>query len=188
MTLPTNIIFPFHSEHIRSGNPQDLEKYLKELNFTLQQMYEDLAQGINGDIRADYATGRENWTPVLDGTSTSDDFTYSDQSGWVLRQGLITDVWFDVTWTSAGTAAGNLYVELPYKVALSNGKPFVGVVQSSAITYTGGTGIVVNGISNTYRAEFWNVGDGFTTANQAVVASGQLIGHLRYIGQQDERA
>jgi len=188
LSIPSNIILPLHTEQILSGEPKDLEKYLRELNFSLQQMYEQLAQGVNGDIRADYGQGRLQWTPILKGTSTAGTFTYTHQAGWSLRQGLITDVWFDVAWSSAGSAAGNLYVELPYKVAVSNQKPFVGVVQSSALTYTGGTGIVVNGISNTYRGEFWNVGSGFTTANQAVVASGQLIGHLRYIGQADERA
>ena len=188
MTLPTNIILPLHTEHITSGKPEDMEKYLRELNFALQQMYEQIAQATNGDIRADYGVGRQNWTPVLKGTTTPGTFTYNHQAGWVLRKGITTDVWFDVSWSSAGTAAGNLYVELPYKVAVSNQKPFVGVVQSSVLTYTGGTGIVINGIQDTYRGEFWNVGSGFTTANQAVVGAGQLIGHLRYIGQADERA
>lgn len=187
MTLPTNIILPLHAEHITSGDPKDLEKYLRELNFSLQKMYEQLAQGINGDIRADYGQGRQKWVPVLKGTSTEGTFTYSHQSGWVLRQGIVTDVWGDVEWTGSGTAAGNLYVELPYKVALTNDKPFVGVVQSSTLAYTGGTGIVVNGISDTYRGEFWNVGSGFATANQSVVAAGQLIFHIRYIGQGEER-
>jgi hypothetical protein len=181
LTIPTNIILPL-------PNTDDLNVYLRELNFSLQTMYEQLAQGINGDIRADYAKGRELWTPVLKGSTVAGTFTYNHQAGWVLRQGIINDVWFDVSWSAAGTAAGNLYVELPYKVALSNQKPFVGIVQSSVLAYTGGTGIVINGISNTYRGEFWNVGSGFTTANQAVTASGQLIGHLRYIGQGDERA
>lgn len=188
MTLPSNIIFPFHDDFMNTNNPEDLRAYLKELTFSLQRMYEQLAQGVNGDIRADFGTERQQWTPVLKGTSTAGTFTYTHQAGWALRQGLIVDVWFDVLWSSAGSAAGNLYVELPYKVAVSNQKPFVGVVQSSSLTYTGGTGIVINGIQNTYRGEFWNVGSGFATANQAVVGAGQLIGHLRYIGQNDERA
>jgi len=188
LTLPTNIILPLRIEQIQSGRPEDMESYLRDLNLSLQQMYEQLAQGINGDIRSDFGVGRQLWTPVLQGSSASGTFTYTNQSGWSLRQGLTTDVWGDVAWSSAGTAAGNLYVELPYKVALSNDKPFVGVVQSSAITYTGGTNIEVNAISNTFRGEFWNSGSGFTTANQAVVASGQLIYHIRYIGQANERA
>lgn len=188
MTVPTNIIFPTHPDGLLTADPKDIERYFRELNFTLQQMYEQLAQGINGDIKADFAIQRQQWVPILKGTSTPGSFTYTNQYGWVLRQGLLVDVWFDVSWSASGGAAGNLYVELPYEVALSNGKPFVGVVQSSTLAYTGGTGIVVNAISSTYRGEFWNVGSGFTTANQAVVASGQLIGHLRYIGKQDERA
>ena len=150
-------------------------------------MYEQLAQGINGDIRADFGKGRQLWTPILKGTGTAGTFTYNHQAGWTLRRGLITDVWGDVSWSSAGTAAGNLFVELPYKVALSNQKPFVGVVQSSVFTYTGGTGIVINGISDTYRGELWNTGSGFTTANQSVVSSGQIIFNIRYIGQAEER-
>lgn len=188
MTVPTNIIFPVHDEYLLSGNPEDLQRYLRELTFKLQRMYEQLAQGINGDIRTDFLQGRQLWTPVLKGSSVAGTFTYTHQAGWVLRQGIIVDVWFDVEWSASGTAAGNLYVELPYKVAVSNEKPFVGVVQSSTLAYTGGTGIVINGIQNTYRGEFWNVGSGFATANQAVVGTGQLIGHLRYIGQQDETA
>lgn len=181
MTIPSNIILPL-------PNTEDLNAYFLELNFTLQRMYEDLAQGINGDIRSNTSPDRSSWTPILKGTSTAGTFTYTHQVGWALRQGLMVDAWFDVAWTGSGTAAGNIYVELPYKVALSDQKPFVGTVQSSAITYTGGTGIVVNAISDTFRGEFWNVGSGFTTARQAVVGSGQLLGHIRYIGQEDERA
>jgi hypothetical protein len=188
LTLPTNILLPPPGEFANTSNPEDLRAYLKELNFTLQRMYERLAEGVNGDIRSDFGQGRSLWTPILKGTTTEGAFTYTHQAGWALRQGLMVDVWFDVQWSSAGGAAGNLYIELPYKVALSNQKPFVGAVQSSGVTYTGGTGIVVNGIQNTFRGEFWNTGSGFTTANQAVAGSGQLIGHLRYIGQQDERA
>jgi len=187
LTIPTTIILPSPSDYTKSGQPADLDVYFKELNFTLQNMYERLAQGINGDIRSDFGDARRLWKPILKGTSTAGTFTYTHQAGWSLRQGLITDVWGDVSWSNAGTAAGNLYVELPYEVALSNNKPFVGVVQSSALTYTGGTGIVINGIQSTFRGEFWNTGSGFTTANQAVVASGQLIFHLRYIGKANER-
>ncbi|NGX36866.1 MAG: hypothetical protein K1000chlam2_00011 [Chlamydiae bacterium] len=186
MTLPSNIILPLHSDYIKSGEPKDMDDYMRELNFSLQRMYEMIAEAVNGTIRADFGVDSDLWTPLLKGTTTSGSFTYTHNTGWVLRQGIIVDVWFDIQWSATGGASGNLFIELPYKVALANQKPFVGVVQSSALTYTGGTGIVVNGISNTFRAEFWNVGSAFTTARQAVVGSGQLIGHIRYIGQQDE--
>lgn len=187
-TVNTNIIFPLHGDMIRSGKPEDLEKYLRELIFTLQRMYENLAQGINGDIRANFLEPDRKWTPVLKDTANSGTtFTYDHQIGWVFRQGIFVDVWTDIKWTgNTGAITGNMYVELPYKVAVTSQKPFVGVVQTSAITYTGGTGCVVNAISNTYRAEIWNVGTGFTTANQGSVASGQLIFHIRYVSQGEE--
>lgn len=185
MSVPTNWIFPLHAEKILSENGEQQEQHWREFIFTLQRMYEQLSQGINGTLRADTFPGSQQWTPVLQG-GTAGTFTYTHQVGWVLRRGIIVDVWFDVAWTAAGTAAGNLYLQLPYIVAKSLQKPFVGVVQSSTLAYTGGTGIVINAIPNTYRGEFWNVGSGFATANQAVVATGQLIGHIRYIGQGNE--
>lgn len=187
MTLDSSILLPLHSDFINSSDPKDLEKYLRELVFTLQTMYEDLAQGINGDIRSDFLSGGQQWTPILkDGTLSTTTFNYDHQVGWVLRRGLIVDVWFDIQWNSNnGLINGNMYVELPYRVALTNQKPFVGVVQPSTFAYTGGTECVINAISNTYRGEIWNCGSGFPTANQISVAAGQLIGHIRYIGQSD---
>ena len=189
MTLPTNIVFPQFTRFSQDLDPKELKSYLGELLFSLQQMYEQLAEGVNGTIRADWAVGNTQWTPVLkDVTNTGTTFTYDHQSGWVWRQGLFTHVWCDVEWTAnTGTIGGNMYVELPYKVANTNDIPFVGVCQPSGITFTGGTDCVVQGINNTYRAEVWNTGDAFTTANQATVASGRVIFYLMYLGKQDEQ-
>lgn len=185
MTLPSSIILPLRPETV-FNDLEAVNNYLRELTVALQEMYESIASNVNGQFQADVFEQSEQWQPTLAGTTTAGSFTYGNRVGWSLRQGIMTDVWFDVSWTATGGAAGNLYLELPYLVATSDGKPFVGVCQSSALAYSGGTGIVVNGIPNTYRAEFWNVGTGFTTANQAVVGSGQLIGHLRYIGVDNE--
>lgn len=189
MTVNSNIILPLHDEKIRSGNPEELDKYIRELIFSLQRMYENLAQGINGDIRADFLEPNRRWTPTLKDTANSGTtFTYDHQKGWVHRQGIFVDCWFDIKWTAnSGAITGNMYVELPYKVAVTDEKPFVGVAQPSIFTYTGGTECVLNAISDTYRCEVWNTGSAFTTANQGSVAAGQLIGHIRYVGQQDER-
>lgn len=189
MTLPSTIIFPLHSDKILSGDPKDLDKYMRELNFSLQRMYEELSQGINGDIRTNFSEASSTWTPTLNG-STPGVFTYTGgghQIGWVLRQGLMVDIFFDVKWTAKdGTVAGDLFLELPYQVALTEQKPFVGVVQSSSVAYTGGTELVINAISDTFTGEFWYTGDAVASANQQVVATGQLAGHIRYIGKQIE--
>jgi hypothetical protein len=186
MTLPSTIQLPLHSDFIKSENKDDLEKYMRELVYSLQTMYEDLAGSFNGAIRSDTETQRNMWKPTLNG-SVSGTFTYSNQTGWVFRQGLWVDVWGDVTWT-ATTATGNLFVELPYIVARTLNMPYVGVVQPSSLAFTGGTEVVINGMSNTYRGEFWNTGDAFATANQSVTATGRLIFHLRYLSQDDETA
>ena len=187
MTLPSSIVFPLHSDMIMTGEAKDLDKYMRELIFSLQRMYEDLAQGINGDIRADFSEESKTWSPILKDTANAGTtFTYDHQIGWVLRQVIMVDVFWDIKWTAnTGAIAGNMYVELPYKVAVTNQMPFVGVAQPSIFTFTGGTECVINAISDTFRAEVWNTGDAFTTANQGSVAAGQLIAHIRYVGQNE---
>ena len=184
MTIPTNIIFPLRGDF---SNFEDIDRYLSDVVFELQRMYENLAQGINGDIRASAYTQRNQWTPILKGTGVAGTFTYNHQIGWVLRQGLLIDVWFDVSWSASGAAAGNLFIELPYEVANSDQKPFSEVLQTSTIGYGGGNTLLsINAIPNTFRGEIWSSGSGAVTANVAVAAAGQLIGHIRYIGVQDE--
>lgn len=189
MTLPLNTILPLHSERIKEGG-KSLDHYMRELIFTLQRQYEDVAQAVNGDFRRSVDAGNNQWTPVLrDTANAGTTFTYDHQVGTVLRKGLIVDAWFDVEWTAAtGATTGNMYLELPYEVAISEEKPFVGSLQTSVFTYTGGTQCVVNAIPNTYRLEVWNVGSGFTTANQSSGTAGHLLGHIRYVGQGIERS
>lgn len=186
MTVPTNWNFPLHAERILSLSPKEQERYWREFIFSIQRMYEQLAQGINGDQRSYVSQAPATWTPTLNATTTPDDFTYDHQIGWVWRQGIYTELWFDVQWTSAGSAAGNLYLELPYVVATSDQKPFVGVVQASNVNYVTGYDLVINAIPDTNRGEFWYTTSGGATGNQTVESAGQLIGHIRYIGKADE--
>lgn len=188
MTIPSDLQLPIHSDKITSTNPKDLENYMRELVRSLERSYEQIAQGINGNIKGSSYYENEKWIPVVKDTANAGTtFTYDHQIGWVFRQGIFTDCWFDVEWTAAsGATSGNMYVELPYQVAVTEQKPFVGVVQPSVFTFTGGTECVINAISDTYRGEIWNCGNGFTTANQKSRAAGHLIGHIRYIGKADE--
>ncbi len=189
MTLPTNINLPLHSDRIRSQDPKELDNYFRDLIFELTRMYESIAQGVNGDIRGDFSLTGANWKPTIKGTTEGVNavITYvpNGQVGYVLRKGLLVDVWFDIEWSAIFNFSDNLYVELPYKVAkvsTASKIPFVGVVQPSSITYTGGTEMVINAIPNTFRGELWNTGSAFPTANQTISATGRLIGHLRYLG------
>jgi hypothetical protein len=163
MTVPENWNFPLHAEKILSLRGPDRERYWRELIFDLKRMYEELAYGINGNLRSYVSESPITWTPTLNG-STTGTFTYDHQVGWLWRQGNFIELWFDVKWTAVGTAANNLYLELPYEVALSDQKPFVGAVQSSGVTYTGGTNLFINAIPDTLRGEFWYTGSGVTAA------------------------
>ena len=188
MTLPLTTILPVHSERIKEGG-DSLDKYIRELVFTLQRQYEDVAQAVNGNIRRNTDVGNAQFIPTIrDSTNAATTFTYDHQVAYVLRQGIFVDYWFDVEWTAnSGAITGNMYVQLPYKVAITEEKPFVGVLQPSVFTYTAGTECVINAQSDTYQGDIWNVGDGFTTANQGSVAAGHLIGNIRYVSQGIER-
>lgn len=183
MTLPERITLPPYA--LRESDPN---QYFQDLTKTVEDMYFDVVDVVNGSYRRNVDPGRENWTPILKDTANAGTtFTYDHQVGWVLRQGLQVDCWFDIEWTAnTGAITGNMYVELPYLVALTDEMPFVGVIQPSVFAFTGGTECVINAISDTYRGEIWNTGSAFTTANQGSVAAGHLIGHIRYIGQTNE--
>ena len=181
MTLPSDIFFQ---------KPEDFEedpkKFFNDFIFQLQNMYEKVAQNVNGTIRNYADSDSSQWTPTLSGTTSAGSFTYAHQYGWVLRQGLVTDIWFDIEF-SATTATGSLYVELPYIVTKSLGKPFVGTVQSSTLSYGASySNIHCNAIPSTYRLEIWVSGTTVVTANLGVQPVGEIIGHCRYIGIDDE--
>lgn len=163
------------------------EEYLIQTVYELQNSLSEIFRDLDGNIKSSFLQQRELWTPVLKGTAVSGTFTYGNQIGWVYRQGLMVDVWCDITWTAAGTAAGNLYLELPYLVANTTGYPFIGAVQYSGITLgAGNTNLFIDAVSDTYRGEFWQTGTGLANTNLGVLASGSLRLHLRYIGVRDE--
>jgi len=179
MTLPTDLDLPLKE------NYENEQEYIKDVVFELQEMYDNIVQSVNGFIRNNAEVDQAKWTPTLNGT-TPGTFTYSHRVGWSVRQGIFTQLFFDMAW-SATTAAGTLYLELPYKVTLSLQKPFVGVLQPSGINFGAGmTNLVINALPNTYKGEVWSIGSTMGTPKLAVPAVGQLIGSLFYIGIEDE--
>lgn len=182
MTLPTNIDLPLR---VNYQDHEDIDRYMRDLVFELQNMYEKIAQNVNGFIRNNAETDQAQWTPTLAGT-VAGDFTYTQQIGWSIRQGIYTQLFFDISW-SATMATGSLYLELPYRVTISSQKPFIGPLQPSSINFGAGyTNLVINAIPDTYRGEIWKTGSGVATANLSVPNSGRLIGTIDYIGLSDE--
>lgn len=184
--IPETIILPTLPDDIK--DPEVFKRYQEETVYTLQRMYEDMASGINGLLRTNDSVGQEAWIPTVSGTSSSGAGTYAadKQIGWVQRRGIFVDVWFDITW-SAHTGTGNLYLDLPYEVATSLEKPFVGVVQASNLTFTGSY-CVINAIPDTRRGELWTCATAAATSNVAMDTSAQIIGHLSYVGKGLERS
>lgn len=169
-------------------NPQTATKYLRELGTEFKKAYREIAENSNGDTLWNYGNNERKWEPEVFGVSTAGEGTYSadKQIGWAFRQGLMTDIWFDITWTGH-TGSGNMYVQLPYTVAKSNEKPFVGTIQASSIAFAGSaTYLVLNAIPDTLRAEVWSCTTSAATANIALPTTGHIIGHVRYIGKRQD--
>jgi hypothetical protein len=188
VTIPNDIILPVPNE-TTTNTPESLNRYLVELVRSLEDMYRELSEGSNGDFRTSFSDENRIWTPTIKDTADSTTtFTYTRQIGWVLRKGLVVDAWFDVQWTAVagGTINGKMFLELPYKIAITDSNPFSSSVRTSTFAYTGGTSCFMDALSDTFRGDIWNSGSGFSTARQDSRSAGRIIGHIRYIGQQDE--
>lgn len=164
MTLPIEISLPKETE---------------QLNEALERMYEDIVQNVNGTIQA--------WTPKIIGLSTEGTGTYVSQFGWYRRAGIMTEVWFDVSW-SAHTGTGNVAILLPYFAAKTSGDPWAGVIESSAANTFGAgfTYLVMTVDPNTPNGRIFKCGTGVPSAALAIAGSGGFRGYIRYIGQELE--
>lgn len=185
MSIPNDIYLPKYK------NGDDLQNYMERFRRELEEVYKNLADSSNGHTKYSTANSQyDNWTPTIYGASASGAGTYTTQAGWVVRQGLMVDLFFQVAW-SAHTGTGNMYVELPYKPAASllstTTYPFIGAATSSGITYPAGLDFMVCvAVPNTYRLEFFLSGTTMSSATLTVQTSGELRGSIRYIGQADE--
>lgn len=180
MTLPITTILPLHSEEIKEGGDA-LEKYMTELILKLERQYEDVAQAINGDISGYLDSGSNKYVPIVEGKTTAGTGTYSNQAGLVLRQGLMVDVWFDVSWT-AHTGTGNTEVSLPYEVADLQDSIFTGHIETRGLTFSGYIGGIAR--NNTFLFGLRDIVSGSSFANISILnGSARIVGHVRYLGK-----
>jgi hypothetical protein len=164
-----------------STDPQD---YIDVLVTRIQEMYEDIANSVNGSFRNEAEMDGTKWIPTLSG-STAGSFTYTQQLGWSFVQGIMVDVWGFVSWSST-TASGTFQVDLPYKVIPNNSLlSFVGTCTPSGITFASGTACNIEAIQSTYYAHIKTYGTSISSAILNVPASGSLTYHLRYIGDSN---
>jgi len=184
MTLPINYKLPELNE---AKDPAQLTSYLQDLNFELQNMYQQTVQNVNGVFRNHLDVDGSEYVPTLAGSTTAGSFTYTRQGAYVLRQGLMTDVWFEVRWSSSGGAAGQLRLNLPYRQTSISDLFFVGTCYMNQAPFpAGATQAVVLSVTGSYQASFQAFGSGIDTSAINVYGSGAVGGHLRYIGVEDE--
>lgn len=158
----------------------------KEMVVVLQDMYEDLANHINGDheyVSFD-ASNQTQVIPLVSGSSTPGTGTYADRVVYHVRKGLETQMWFDIEWTGH-TGAGDLIVNLPYEVASSELMPFVGVLEIHNITLSSGyTYATVSCQPSTFDGLIHENGSAQPTQPIALSTSGRIKGYVSYIGKE----
>ena len=153
--------------------PDDAE----ELNKSLTKSYHDTANAINGS--------QSTWTPTVEGSTTSGIGTYTTQTGYYYRQGLLCDCWFSVTMT-AHTGTGDMQIKLPFKIKRS-ADVWVGSVIASNLTYPSGTSVSLLGTNNTYFVKIIGTGSGIASATVKMTdATCTLTGHIRFVGQAEK--
>jgi hypothetical protein len=178
MTLPTDINFPIAENLLEEGGKYNVETYLKEMNDRLADMYQDIAQNVNGYLK--------DWKPVVYGLTTKGTATYINQFGWIRRAGILTELWLDVSW-SAHTGTGDVAIQMPYQCAMSSGSPFVGMIESSsANAFPGFTYLTWRVEPNTTEGVIVKNGDGVPSASLALAGTGGFRGYIRYIGKEFE--
>ena len=186
LTLPSQKVFPFNIENFPTLDEEAQLIQWKEKISSLHEMYEDIVQVVNGDmtyIGFDSAD-QSQVIPLISGTTSKGIGTYSDREIWRLRQGLLCHIWFDISWT-AHTGTGNIYVDLPWEVALTSYDPFIGTIESDNINLTSTySWLTINCQSSTFKGNIIRSGDSITSSPLPMQTSGRLKGYVKYIGKQ----
>ena len=179
MTLPTEITLPLLSDFGSASDIETQKTFFRNLNLSLTDMYRDIVQNVNGTIK--------QWTPIAYGLSTEGTGTYTHQTGWVRRSGIITEVWFDIGW-NAHTGTGGLAILMPYKAAKSSNEPWVGVIQSVSASNDFGVGytyLVWKVEQDTTQGTIVRCGSTVATDSQQIANVGAYAGYIQYIGQEN---
>lgn len=170
---------------------EQVQKYLQDLHFELQDMYQTQTQNINGFFRNNADVDGSEWLPTVEGTVVAGSPTYNWQIGNVLRQGLLTFCWFNVNWTTLGGASGNIRLNLPYKVAkpttsVAGVNSFIGNAGSGNLNWSGRTSFGCIALADTYKLRFVGYGSGTSTTDIPIGPNAFVNGAIVYIGVEDE--
>jgi len=163
-----------------------LERFYSENNdirhLELTNTYMDLANAINGKMTL--------WIPEIYGSTIAGTVTYGIQEGWYYRQGILTDLWFKVSWMAIGAATGDLYIDLPFESKITINDDFwIGTASFSQINLqTNYENLIFKVKSNSRIGYFEKLGSFVASMPLAIPSSGTLGAHIRYYGIYTERA
>jgi len=184
MTLPINFKLPELND---AQSPEQITSYLQDLNFELQNMYDQTAQNVNGFIRSYADVDGSEWIPTISSTGTTGTIGYTLQSGFSRRSGIMTEIWFDIAWESIGGSTGTVYVELPYKSSAYAGIPFTNAIITETMVYPTYSTIAITADANSYQGRLVQSGSGIpNTTGLPIQPVGRIRGYLKYIGVEDE--
>jgi hypothetical protein len=147
----------------------------------LINMYRDISDSFNGTIK--------EFSVAVYGDSVAGVPTMVEMSrttGVYFRQGIVTDVFFDVAWSDIDIAVGAVKLRLPLAAKRIFTSPWIIPMAFSGLTLSAGyTAIAASVASNSDEVTLYEYGS--TKAMQpltfAVCGIGGFSGTLRYIGK-----
>lgn len=172
---------------------EEVRDYLQKLKVELEEAYQTSTQNINGFYRNNADTDGSQYVPTITTTGVTGTIDYVNQNGYVLRQGLLTFVWFRLNWTTIGTSTGNIRLNLPYKVtkpttSLAGFNNFVGYASTGGATtsWSGRTQLGCIALADTSLLRLFTTGEGQTATDMAITANMFMNGSIIYVGVEDE--
>lgn len=146
----------------------------------INTLYKDIVDPLQGVVT--------EWTPLILGSTTEGDGTYSYQYGNTITYGQVVDVWFDIDWTGH-TGTGNLQISLPMRVfPLADYLPFEGEISYSRLDLTANYYCLkITALPDEEKAAFYQVSIAAadTILEMPIATDGNIRGHIRYLRKYD---
>lgn len=131
----------------------------------------------------------DKWIPTISGGSSAGVGTYTVQSGFAERYGLMVNIYFDIILTNH-TGTGDLLINVPYKIQKSIETTdrfiFNGSIVLSNISLGTATFAVLQAIPDSYTLKIVLCESGAAATDLQMVTSGTLRGSISYVGQREE--
>lgn len=152
----------------------------KEQKREITNFYRDIASEVNGTFK--------EFTPVLYGSTTAGTLTYTNQTGFYYRKGIMVDLFLSVDFTAIGGAVGSIQIDLPFFSKQLISTPWNACCYTSGLSFSANyTNAFLVLEQNSRTATLFENGSGQTAQalTFATAGTGGIKCHLRYIGQQN---